>query len=59
MKDKTLKVRLSSKRLDKLRLSALIREKSMTQIVEEMMDNLPNPELKSPYKGEASDPLFR
>ncbi len=40
MKDKTLKFRLSSKRLDKLKLYALIRKKNMTQIVEEMIDDL-------------------
>ena len=31
----------------------------MTQVVEELIDSLPNPELKSTYKGEASDSLFR
>ncbi|MGD1704927.1 hypothetical protein [Dapis sp. BLCC M229] len=40
MKDKTLKFRLSSKRLDKLKLYALIREKNMTQIAEKMIDDL-------------------
>jgi len=42
MKDKALKVRLSQRRLDKLRLYADYADKTMTQVVEELIDSLPN-----------------
>ncbi|MFB2980960.1 hypothetical protein [Microseira sp. BLCC-F43] len=42
MKDKNLHIRLSAKRLDKLRQYAESREKTITQLVEDWIDTLPN-----------------
>jgi len=42
MKDKNLHIRLSEKRLNKLRTIASAREKTITQMVEEWIDRLSN-----------------
>jgi len=42
MKDKNLHIRLSEKRLNKLRTVAMKREKTITQMVEEWIDRLSN-----------------
>ena len=59
IKYQILKVRLSNKRLNQRSVYPLIHEKSMTQVIEELIDSLPNPKLQSPYKGEALDPVLR
>lgn len=41
MKNKYLRIRLSERRLNKLRSYAVCREKTMTQIIEEYIDELP------------------
>ncbi len=41
---KGLNLRIAESRLNKLRLYALKREKTMTQLVEDWIDRLPNPE---------------
>jgi hypothetical protein len=41
MKDKNLHIRLSEKRLNKLRAYALGKEKTITQLVEDWIDRLP------------------
>ncbi|KYC37457.1 hypothetical protein WA1_41535 [Scytonema hofmannii PCC 7110] len=43
MKDKSLKIRISSRRLNKLQLYAAQADKTMTQVVEELIDSLPQP----------------
>jgi hypothetical protein len=45
MKTEWFKMRMSQRRLNKLRLYAAIKDKSMTQIVEELIDSLPNIEI--------------
>ena len=40
MKTDWFKMRISKRRLDKLRLYAAEKDKSMTQIIEELIDNL-------------------
>ncbi len=42
MKSKNLNIRLSDKRLNKLRTIAIAREKTITQMVEEWIDRLSN-----------------
>lgn len=42
MKNKNLNIRLSDKRLNKLRTIAIAREKTVTQMVEEWIDRLSN-----------------
>lgn len=41
MKDKYIRVRTSERRLNKLRLYAALKEKTMTQVIEELIDSLP------------------
>jgi hypothetical protein len=41
MKDRYIRIRTSERRLNKLRLYAALKEKTMTQIIEEFIDNLP------------------
>lgn len=41
MKNNQLKIRMDDKRMDKLRLYARAKGKTMTQIVEELIDSLP------------------
>jgi hypothetical protein len=40
---KDLHVRMSERRLNKLRLLAVERDKTITQIIEELIDTLPEP----------------
>lgn len=51
MKNKTLNLRMSERRLNKLRLYAAQKDKAMTQVIEELIDSL---ELE---KGKNSDTL--
>lgn len=45
MKKKGLNLRITERRLDKLRLYAANKEKTMTQLVEDWIDRLPTPEI--------------
>ncbi|MDR9897268.1 hypothetical protein G7B40_022265 [Aetokthonos hydrillicola Thurmond2011] len=45
MKNKELKIRISERRLNKVRLYAAWKDKTMTQVMEECIDGLPMPEL--------------
>jgi hypothetical protein len=45
MKKKYFNLRLSERRLNKLRVYAVSHDKTMTQVIEELIDGLPNPEL--------------
>jgi hypothetical protein len=45
MKDKYIRVRTSERRLNKLRLYAALTEKTMTQVIDEMIDSLKIPEI--------------
>jgi|GEM_PF-586797 len=45
MKDSRLSLRMSSRRLNKLRLYAASKDKTITQIVEDWVDRLPNTEI--------------
>lgn len=45
MKDKYIRIRTSERRLNKLRLYAASQEKTMTQIIEDFIDSLPNKKL--------------
>jgi hypothetical protein len=42
MKDSRLSVRMSERRLNKLRSYAVMKDKTVTQIVEDWVDRLPN-----------------
>ncbi len=42
MKSKSLKIRISERRLHKLQLYAVNPDKTMTQVIEELIDTLPN-----------------
>ncbi|MEW6495905.1 MAG: hypothetical protein AB1589_25800 [Cyanobacteriota bacterium] len=44
MKSKGLHIRISERRLNKLRLYAESKEKTMTQLIEDWIDRLPLPE---------------
>jgi hypothetical protein len=44
MKNKELKIRISERRLNKVRLYAVHADKTMTQVIEELIDSLPIPE---------------
>ncbi len=46
MTKKRLNIRISEKRLNKLRLYAVAKDKTMTQIVEEWIDLVPNKEIE-------------
>ena len=41
MKNNQLRLRMNDERMDKLRLYAKIKGKTMTQVVEELIDSLP------------------
>jgi hypothetical protein len=43
MKNKQLRLRMSLRRYDKLQLYALQADKTMTQVIEELIDSLPTP----------------
>ena len=45
MKTEWFKMRMSERRLNKLRLYAAIKDKTMTQVVEELIDSLKIPEI--------------
>ncbi|MEB3179781.1 MAG: hypothetical protein VKL59_12205 [Nostocaceae cyanobacterium] len=45
MKDKYIRVRTSERRLNKLRLYAALTEKTMTQVIDELIDSLKIPEV--------------
>jgi hypothetical protein len=45
MKNKELKIRISERRLNKVRLYAACTDKSMTQVIEELIDSLPTLEI--------------
>jgi hypothetical protein len=45
MKTTRLNVRMSERRLNKLRSYAVIKDKTVTQIVEDWVDRLPNTEI--------------
>ncbi|MDZ8262011.1 hypothetical protein [Nostoc sp. ChiQUE01b] len=45
MKNKELKIRISERRLNKVRLYAASKDKTMTQVIEECIDGLPMPEI--------------
>jgi hypothetical protein len=45
MKNKELKIRISERRLNKVRLYAAWKDKTMTQVMEELIDSLEIPEL--------------
>jgi len=45
MKSKQLRLRMSERRFNKLQLYAVQADKTMTQVVEELIDSLPNPEI--------------
>lgn len=44
MKENRLNLRISERRLNKLRLYAASKEKTMTQLIEDWIDRLPIPE---------------
>jgi hypothetical protein len=44
MKKKYFNLRLSERRLNKLRVYAVTHDKTMTQVIEELIDGLSNPE---------------
>ncbi|WP_333481111.1 hypothetical protein [Allocoleopsis sp.] len=44
MKKKYFNLRLSERRLNKLRVYAVAHDKTMTQVIEELIDGLSNPE---------------
>jgi len=43
MKTEWFKMRISKRRMDKLRLYSALKDKSMTQVLEECIDHLPDP----------------
>jgi hypothetical protein len=45
MKNKALNLRISERRLNKLRLYSAWKDKTMTQILEDFIDSLPTPEI--------------
>jgi hypothetical protein len=45
MKTKGLHIRISERRLNKIRLYAANKEKTITQIIEDYIDRLPAPEI--------------
>ena len=45
MKNKSLRFRMSERRYDKLRLYAVSKEKTMTQLIEDWIDRLPSPKI--------------
>ena len=43
MKNKQLRLRMSERRFNKLQLYAVQSDKTMTQVIEELLDSLPEP----------------
>ena len=50
MTKKGLNLRITERRLNKLRLYAASKEKTMTQLVEDWIDRLPSPEIDADLK---------
>ena len=46
VKNKYLQIRISERRLNKLRLYAALREKTMTDLLEDWIDSLPEVKIK-------------
>ena len=44
MKEDYLRIRMSKRRMDKLRLYSAWKDKTMTNVIEELIDSLPYPE---------------
>jgi hypothetical protein len=58
MKEKSMMIRLSQKRYDKLKLYARSKEKTVTQLAEDWIDRLPSPKIDdSDARGLANAPL--
>ncbi|BAY63775.1 hypothetical protein NIES22_38640 [Calothrix brevissima NIES-22] len=58
MKEKSIRIRLSQRRYDKLRLYAETKEKTVTQLVEDWIDRLSIPRIDdSDARGLANAPL--
>ncbi|WP_198014977.1 hypothetical protein [Mastigocladopsis repens] len=55
MKSEYIRIRTTPRRFNKLKLLAEQREKSMTQLIEDWIDSLPNPERDN----SSSTPLTR
>jgi hypothetical protein len=49
MKKKYFNLRLSERRLNKLRVYAATHDKTMTQVIEELIDDLPNADSETSY----------
>jgi len=45
VKNKQLRLRMSERRYDKLKAYATEKDKTMTQVIDELIDSLPNKEL--------------
>lgn len=45
MKNKQLKIRISERRLNKIRMYAVRADKTLTQVLEELIDSLPTIEI--------------
>lgn len=45
MKNKQLKIRISERRLNKIRMYAVHADKTLTQVLEELIDSLPTIEI--------------
>jgi hypothetical protein len=45
MKEKVLRFRMHERRYNKLKLYAEVKQKTMTQLIEDWVDRLPNPEI--------------
>jgi len=56
MKDDYLRIRMSKRRMDKLRLYCSWRDKTLTNVIEDLIDSLPVPE-KETIKESAHDSL--
>lgn len=54
MKDKQLRLRMSTRRYDKLKLYAEWKDKTMTQVIDELIDGLENPETDKKIANPAS-----
>ena len=56
MKRKRLEIRISERRLNKLREYAVIRDKTMTSIIEDLIDSLPEKTLPAIHEGLCGSP---
>jgi hypothetical protein len=55
MKNKALNLRISERRLNKLRLYSVWKDKTMTQILEDFIDSLPTPEIRNSSETNIAD----